>query len=276
MRLFEEFETIDEAVADAERILDEAIATYRPAKVFALFSGGHDSLTSLHLSQPYIDAAVHIDTGTGIPATRQFVEEVCSAWDVPLLVLETPRAVYERIVLRTDIGGGFPGPAQHHITYHLLKAQRLQEFQRDFAGKGERLLLVAGARSAESKRRMVGIGSKEHEPPRGRLGKCAWANPIVHWDQREMTAYARRFDLPRNLVVDVLHRSGECLCGAMANPAEMDEIKLWFPEHAEWLLSLQEKAAAAGKRFCKWGATPGTAKSPGPLCSSCIGQEVLL
>jgi hypothetical protein len=39
---------------------------------------------------------------------------------------------------------------------------------------------------------------------------------------------------------------------------------------------LETQAEELGKRFCKWGATPGTAKSTGPLCSSCVGQGVFV
>ncbi len=55
-----------------ERILAEAVERFRPVAVFALFSGGHDSLCAAHLASrtTRFDGCVHIDTGIGVPATR--------------------------------------------------------------------------------------------------------------------------------------------------------------------------------------------------------------
>lgn len=47
------------------------------ARVYALVSGGHNSLTAMHvvyqLSLP-LDGIIHIRTGIGVPETREFVQ----------------------------------------------------------------------------------------------------------------------------------------------------------------------------------------------------------
>ena len=63
-----------------DRLLTEAVSVHRPAAVFALFSGGHDSLCSTTIASrhPQFTAAVHINPGIGIEETRVFVRETCS------------------------------------------------------------------------------------------------------------------------------------------------------------------------------------------------------
>lgn len=261
---------VEELVSEALGILEEAKATYRPVKTYVLLSGGNDSTTLAHLVCSMVDAAVHIRTGIGIPQTSAFVRDTCSRLGLPLIELVTPPEVYRNIVLGTK-SPGFPGPSQHYITYHRLKAGRLQNLQRDHAKRGERILLVSGVRSHESKRRMLSIGGYEHQGPHGRLGKCAWANPIVHWTSMDMNNYREAFRVPRSPVADLLHKSGECLCGAFAQKGELNEIAFWYPETAAYIRGLEVEAQVLGKRHSTWGYRNGQrpSKPPGPLCSDC-------
>ena len=264
------FQPTTDLVSEAIGIIERAKEQFQPVKTFALFSGGNDSTTMLHLARPYVDAAVHINTGIGIEATRAHVRRTCETWDVPLIELKTNPAVYRDIVLGPT-RKGFPGPPFHYITYHRLKSQRLQELQRDYArGRGARILLVSGVRASESQRRMRQIGATEIDPPRGRLNKCAWANPIVHFDAYDLNAYRAAHAIPRNEVADLLHKSGECLCGAFARPGELEEIELWFPQEGAYIRSLEAEAERLEKPFCRWGLGSGrTARQVGPLCHDC-------
>ena len=74
-------------VASAIAVIESAITQFKPAWVFALFSGGHDSLTSSYVASlaSKFDGCVHINTGTGIKATRQFVIDTCDEHGWPLL-----------------------------------------------------------------------------------------------------------------------------------------------------------------------------------------------
>jgi 3'-phosphoadenosine 5'-phosphosulfate sulfotransferase (PAPS reductase)/FAD synthetase len=56
-------------IVQAYEILDRAIAEFQPTHVFSLFSGGHDSWVMLNIAKthPQFTAAVHINTGIGIP-----------------------------------------------------------------------------------------------------------------------------------------------------------------------------------------------------------------
>ena len=253
---------------EAIRILRVAKETYRPARTFALVSGGHDSTAMLCVARPFIDAAVHINTGIGVPEATGFVRSLCQSLSVELIELVTSPSIYQDIVLGPT-KKGFPGPAHHYITYHRLKAERLQELQRDYSQRGQVILFVTGVRENESQRRMLSIGATEHNGPRRRLGRCAWANPILHWTSWEMIALRDEYGIPRSPVADRLHRSGECLCGAFARPNELEEIAFWYPETAAYIRSLEAEARRLGKRYSVWGPGGRGVPSPGPLCSDC-------
>jgi 3'-phosphoadenosine 5'-phosphosulfate sulfotransferase (PAPS reductase)/FAD synthetase len=271
-RLFGE-QTVVEAIDETRAIVERAKAQYQPAHTLALFSGGNDSATMLDIVRDQVDAAVHIVTGIGIPETSVFVRETCERWAVPLIELRTDPGVYRDIVLGPT-RQGFPGPGFHYITYHRLKSQRLQELQRDYAkGRGTRILLVSGVRSSESARRMRQIGGTEIDGPRGRLGKVAWANPIVHFDALAMNAARDLLGTPRSPVADALHKSGECLCGCFACPGELDELAFWYPDTAAYIRELESEAERLGKRYSKWGGPKESRMNrriPGPLCSGCV------
>ena len=261
---------IEALIEEALDILMEAKELYKPVKTFILTSGGNDSTTLMHLVRPYVDAAVHIRTGIGIPETSEFVREITAFFGLDLIELVTPPEVYRDIVLG-ETRKGFPGPNMHYITYHRLKSERLQNLQRDYSKRGERLLLVSGVRSQESERRMLGVGKFEHQAPSRPATRLAWVNPLVHWTSFEMNSYRSAFDVPRSPVADKIHKSGECLCGTFAREDELKEIEFWYPETAKYIKSLQAEALAIGKQFPYWGHRAGKRpKTTGPLCSDCL------
>ncbi|MBX9583427.1 MAG: hypothetical protein K2X87_24260 [Gemmataceae bacterium] len=116
------------AVAEVTAILNRAVGEHRPVKVFALFSGGHDSLCAAHVASrtPRFDGCVHVDTSTGVPQTLEFVRATCRAHGWPLREYRPPMS-YEDIVLRW----GFPGPAGHPMMYGRLKERCLRQLVRE-------------------------------------------------------------------------------------------------------------------------------------------------
>src|SRR4249920_2790823 len=94
-----------------------AILEHRPSHVFALFSGGHDSLCSTHLASqwPEFTAAVHVNTGIGIQETRTFVRDTCREHGWPLLEYHPDAKTYEDLVREK----GMPrGPKSHNTMYY--------------------------------------------------------------------------------------------------------------------------------------------------------------
>nr|WTC12495.1 phosphoadenosine phosphosulfate reductase family protein [Streptomyces anthocyanicus] len=306
--------TLDEAIARSHEILDEALAIYpETASVFWLSSGGGDSGNLGHLLRGRYDAVLHVNTGTGIPETTQYVRDVAAAWGDVLHVL-SPKNSYEDLVLgrviastgpnagKRAIWKGFPGPAGHKVMYRHLKDEPLMRFRREFLGDQKRLpraerrrvIYLGGMRWGESDKRFRNAEAIDAD------GSIVWVSPLVHWTDAHMREYRARhrcqqdhehakhrlcFDgaLPLNEVTEHIHMSGECLCGAYAKPGELDEVEFFYPETAQKLRSLERQAEAAGIPACRWGQKPpGESAGPTPagrLCSSCVaipGQDDLV
>jgi 3'-phosphoadenosine 5'-phosphosulfate sulfotransferase (PAPS reductase)/FAD synthetase len=267
--------------ADALKTISEAVAANDPSHVFALFSGGHDSLaaTAVTAKHPRFTAAVHINTGIGIEETRTFVRDTCAERGWPLLEYGPPEHIsgyvmgpeftYEQIVMRW----GFPGPPQHKIMYTRLKERALRALVRDHNINGHRVLLSTGIRWQESTRRMRNYAKTGKWHTHGRM---LWVNPIADWSKSDCSALIEAEGLRRNRVVDLLHKSGECLCGAFSGADEMTELEVWFPEVAAYLHDLERRVEAEGRIGCVWGRRLDNVHRDQsrlfpilPLCQSC-------
>lgn len=263
----------------ALKILTDLWERYSVRKTFALFSGGNDSAVLVHWAQPYIDAAVYIDTGTALPGVREFVERFTTRYEIPLLVYEAGDA-YEKLVLEAgpnmDRPLGFPGPGKHIYPYALLKERQVDALVRDHKeDRSDRIALLTGVRRAESQRRM-GTTAEIH-----RQGAKVWVAPLLHWTDKQMRDYREKFNLPQSDVAALIHRSGECNCGAFAAPGERQMISDLYPEFGRWLDDLERRAEEAGAINCRWGQRPPRSVhrdqgqldlAPGPMCVGCAQE----
>lgn len=277
-------------------MLDEAIERevtstgHSVAGIVVLFSGGNDSTTLAHLFRDRATHAAHANTGIGIEHTRQYVRDTCTNWRVPLLerhpregegyedfVLGRVRAANPRT--RPDgkvYPGGFPGPAMHFFIYQRLKERALAQVRGELIAdpRKQRVIFLAGRRASESGRRAP-LALKD---PIERRGSIVWVSPLVGWTKVDLNNYRRIHpDVPRNEVSDLLHMSGECLCGAFAHSGELEEIEAWFPDVAAGIRSLERRALdadAAPPERCRWGWGAGkqAASRSGRLCGSCTAR----
>jgi 3'-phosphoadenosine 5'-phosphosulfate sulfotransferase (PAPS reductase)/FAD synthetase len=257
-----------------KEILNKAIEmTPENTPIYALFSGGHDSLVSTHIASLNVmfRGVVHANTGIGIEETRQFVRDTCAAYHWPLFEikaaeLKTPQ-VYSDIVCKL----GFPGPAQHHRMYRRLKERCLREFKAQVAYK-KPFILCTGIRKQESKKRQHMAYVVDVQ----RIGQWIWAAPCVNWSEYDIQAYMKHENLPRNPVKDKMCISGECLCGAFARPEERAELRHHYPAADAEISRIEALAKAAGVP-CKWGQKPPENWKHAheqmemfmPLCSDC-------
>lgn len=256
-------------VSRAVAVITQAVEEHNPSHVFALFSGGHDSLTSTSIAarHPAFSGAVHCNTGIGIEQTREFVRETCRSQGWPLLEYTPDGMSWEDICRK----GGMPGgPAQHDITYYWLKQRSIRRLVREHKqGTRGRIALVTGIRTEESERRMTSVMAK----PVHRIGAQLWINPILEWTAIECGRYIEAQGLKRNPVVDTLHRSGECLCGAMAHHKELDEIAYWYPEVAARIKAMEFDCFKRDLPS-RWGGSqrlqmPHPSQQWMPMCRSC-------
>jgi CHAP domain len=167
--------------AEARHVLDLAFAEYQPIALYAMFSGGHDSLVAANLAaqHPSFTGCVHIDTGVGIEETREFVHETCHREGWPLVELVTPPSVYEELVLTY----GFPGYGMHSGVYQRLKERRLADLVRQAKAGRSRLVVVALATGDQADGERATDGPRGPSPEGG-VAALGGAAPRLVGDRR--------------------------------------------------------------------------------------------
>ncbi len=265
---------LDELIRSANDTINEAVEKYHIDSLWALFSGGHDSLTVTHVvsQHPLFKGVLHIDTGTGLKETRQYVEDTCKRFGWPLIVRK-PATTYEMLIVRY----GFPGPASHEHMYKYLKERPLREC-RKAARKGiapkPNLAMVGGMRVEESSRRARNT-ERYNKDKEG-----VWISAIYNWTGVDCNQYIKAFGLPRSIVKDTLHMSGDCFCGSYTKPGELQEIDTWFPYQAERIQNWQKLVTLVRQlglgnfpeKFCTWGHSSGETvetRANMPMCHAC-------
>ena len=269
-------ERVHNLVSQSWDIVEDAITAHidghRLVATVVLFSGGNDSTTLAHMFKDYAQAAAHANTTIGIEETRKYVRDTCAAWGLPLIEKYPPHT-FRELVLGLDMKRPRPrgmfGPSMHWLAYTRLKERCLMDVRRDLVKdpRTERVLFLGGRRRAESVRR-------SDVPLHERRGSVIWASPLAMWTKLDLNTYRAMFDVPRNEVSDLIHMSGECLCGAFAHPGEREEIRAWFPDVIAEIESIEAELSEAGvpEPLCRWGHGEGRASdsSPGLACGNCI------
>lgn len=271
----------------AHELLDYALTELLGDKhdlkgIFIGYSGGNDSTTLAHLMRETATAAFHANTGIGIEETRQFVRDTCATWGLPLIEKHLrEQDSYRSLVLAQ----GFPGPAQHFKMYQRLKERSIRALRNDYVTnpRRERIVLLAGRRRSESSRRA-------EVPEMERAGSIVWVSPLVLWTKLDLNTYRLMHDVPSNRVSDLIHMSGECLCGSFAEAGELEEIAMWFPHDIAVIAELEEALADRTdipeiRRKWGWGAYRSNVSElrararAGAFCTSCDaranGGEIL-
>ena len=275
---------VNRLTAQAHDIYNTALSTHlgerRQVAACVLFSGGNDSTVLAHMFRNIATHAIHANTTIGIEETRQFVRDTCHAWGLPL-VEETGPDSYRDLVLglvTTKAGervwaGGFPGPGAHGLMYQRLKERALDKARHTIGvanSSKTAAVFIAGRRRQESERRA-------DVPLREADGSVIWASPLALWTKPDLATYRlmhRDTDhpVPVNRVSDLIHMSGECLCGAFAHPGEREELRFWFPDVVAEIEALEADVRAAGvvpDQWAQWGHGLGKPSGSGRLCSSC-------
>jgi 3'-phosphoadenosine 5'-phosphosulfate sulfotransferase (PAPS reductase)/FAD synthetase len=155
----------------------------------------------------------------------------------------------------------------HNTMYYYLKERQMLRVCKELCpatGRTQRVLYLTGIRNSESARRV------KREEMR-REGAIVWVNPMLHWTSEDMNTYRRIHQVPRNEVSDLLHMSGECLCGAFAKPDELEMIEDWFPGVVAEIRELEDEAKEKGVDRCTWGwgHKKELPSKTGPMCAAC-------
>jgi phosphoadenosine phosphosulfate reductase len=201
----------------------ETIKSNGIESMFALFSGGRDSLVALHLSKIVSISlgvglsALHVDTTVSTPGNLEYVEETCRELEVDLVVLR-PKHDFFSLVDRW----GFPTATRRWCCYHL-KIEPLKEFfGRVDASK---VLLIDGIRAEESWRRRSFPKLAHH-----RHFRCLNYHPIFEWTKEDVLRYIREQKLRENPLYNKLPRVAECWCTAFKTVKQFQVLKQEWPE----------------------------------------------
>jgi 3'-phosphoadenosine 5'-phosphosulfate sulfotransferase (PAPS reductase)/FAD synthetase len=235
---------------DPKEIIKKAIEMYDPIHALLLFSGGHDSLCSTHVSagilseMPLSFSVYHGDTTIAIKETQDYVRQVCQDQGWPLIVARPPKEsdYYEQIIKEH----GFPGPGlgAHQFMYRRLKERALKHTVthviKSKPQARENVLLISGIRKFESKIRMGYTHVVRKEDSR------IWCNPLFWWTKKACENYMKANNLPRNKVKDDIGISGECLCGCFSDKGEYDRLCQKYPLAAEEIDRLHDIAVEHG------------------------------
>ncbi len=271
---------VDDLMVEAHSLLDWAIEHFiladgkRHVATVTLFSGGNDSTVLAHTFRERATHAAHANTGVGIEQTREYVRATCERWGLPLIERRAPRVEdsYRTHVLQY----GFPGPGAHAKMFVRLKERALEQVRRELVTQPyrERVIFLAGRRRTESDRR-------NSVPELERQGSTVWVSPLINWTKPDMNTYRLiQGDVPTNIVADLVHMSGECLCGAFAHYGEREEISEWYADAFDEIAELEELIADRDD-IKPWAKRWGWAGDPrvlalsrekpksGRLCQSC-------
>jgi 3'-phosphoadenosine 5'-phosphosulfate sulfotransferase (PAPS reductase)/FAD synthetase len=126
--------------------------------------------------------------------------------------------------------------------------------------------LLTGTRRRESARR-----ARTQAAAFRKVKSQVWINPLIDWTGERMRAYRLAHRLPESDVAALLHRSGECNCGAFAASGERDQLaSLWPVWFNHTIGELEHQARLRRIPACRWGERPLEAPAPaGPMCSDC-------
>jgi 3'-phosphoadenosine 5'-phosphosulfate sulfotransferase (PAPS reductase)/FAD synthetase len=304
--------------AGPDELVARACAEHRPVAVWCLFSGGNDSTVLAHRCREHYQGLAWIDTGTAVPGVAEFVREYAEWVGKPLRVLDAgdafrvmvlgdlvwwarfiavhqrdPGVSIESFIARDErahgraSGGelgqvphGFPGPGAHGRAYNRLKERQIMALLRESKQghpRSTRVLFLSGIRRAESRRR-----AKHEAINRLARTSAVFANPLIDWAGEDMRSYRAEHRIPESPAAALLHRSGECNCGAFAKAGEERAmLQALYPEFFAGIEALETEAEAAGVRWCRWGgydihgnrAGGASRERPGLLCESCESRQ---
>ena len=261
--------SLEEKEIEAKEFLSEMIDKHTPIHTTVGFSGGHDSLVCTHLVMSHLpDASVfHCNTGIGVEKTREFVRDTCKEQGWPLreiLPEEHKGCSYEEWVERY----GFPQGGAHSYMYINLKERAIEQYLREIKEGHHlrsRILLCFGVRKDESVRRM---GKIKRE---WRRRAPVYLSPIIDFTSADKEEYIKKYELPRNPVVDTLGMSGECLCGAFSHKGEKDLVKLVCKDTYDKISAMEQKVKELGHKSCVWENHRPSKKNKraGIMCVGC-------
>jgi 3'-phosphoadenosine 5'-phosphosulfate sulfotransferase (PAPS reductase)/FAD synthetase len=237
----------------SKEIFTQAEMDFKPYSVCLAISGGDDSLTAMEVCKALnikLDFIIHINTRTGIKETANYVRNCATCSSCKYLEGDAGNK-YENYVLRKGFFGR--GRRAHTFAYHLLKQDQIRSVISKHIRQRKRnrpVLLLNGARKQESENRKHNL-VEVYNHDKSQMNNI-WINIIHEWSKIECMNFLEDQRVRRNPVSEILHRSGECMCGTMQSKEARQEASFWFPEWGEWIDTLEKRVLEKGF-YWKWG-----------------------
>lgn len=266
-------------LSDSLKIYEDAAHQYPPKKIFAMVSGGSDSLTALHVALALdipLDGIMHCVTGCGIKETSQFCRKVANELNLKYYEPNAGKD-WEEYVLRKGFFG--KGVHAHSFAYHICKhgpitkqIAKMRLYRRNY-----NILLLNGARILESANRKKNFTDPINIDSASK--QTIWVNLIHNWSKHQCMQFLNDLNVKINPVTSLLHKSGDCYCGTMQTDEEREEASYWFPEFGRYLDEVEQHVFDHGFTW-GWGENmPEGFKLSGkhhkfqPMCHHCSANE---
>lgn len=259
-------EYIDYEPHTPDQIIQSAIAEGHD-RFYGMYSGGQDSTCTTHfVAENYPDnfvGVIHADTGVSLEATRKFVIEYCKEMEWPLFFTKPPKRkrnteqhgtefTYEAFVMQY----GFPHAKSHPWMMAYLKKFGWENFMHNLRKKEPGATLISGVRKSESVARMKLKAYTQMEIHED--NQCVYVPPFLYKTGYQVSRYFFEHGLKKSPAYDMgFGISGECMCGAFADPWERELIRQNDPPLYARIVKLEKDVKAHGSEYAshhvEWG-----------------------
>ena len=224
------------------KLVAKLVENYEP---YVLFSGGRDSLVTLHLVKKVCETmdtqllAVYVDTTNSTPGNTEYVRKICKELKINLKVLY-PKEDYFSLVKKW----GFPTVTRRWCCYHL----KIEPLRRFFRKIQQPKVIFDGIRKNESARRREFpiVGWHRHF-------KALNCHPIFDWKEEDVKKYIELNRLEENPLYKIFPRATECWCTAFKTVSQFKALKEHFPEFFQKFVELEKSLRTGGSALFRNG-----------------------
>lgn len=234
---------LDFRVAQAEEILRSAYQIFGENLVVA-FSGGKDSLATLHLALHMISPKIPVlfsSTTVEFPETIQYVRSLAEEWNLNLHIAKPMKSLFLAVKER--------GWATHEDRWCCRPYKEEPAFK--FLNEMKIPAEITGTTRTESiyRRSLTPIKMPKKEPFLIRV------NPIYDWNYWEVWKYIKSKKLPYNPLYDKGYRRIGCWCCPINGWTHYRRLKKTHPKLYDFLKNFEPKHPGLEKFMAKSNVT---------------------
>lgn len=218
--------------SEAIDIIDRAYEHWRPSWIFALYSGGYDSVSSTHFAWKWAEArglthkvkVISADTGVSADGWRDYVARVARSqtWLHEIRTNPDPNFYYKNV---REYGMPYTKQMHWQIMYRNLKERTFDALRAEHKeNRRDRCMLVTGMRRDESHQRAS-------TPEWLEDGAGLWVSPLVNWTGKQVRELRIALNIEINPFYEKKLGSGDCECN-WGGFLTMEELEQASPQLA--------------------------------------------